>query len=82
MSRKRAVFEKIAQKSKLAFHWLKVRIAISAWPALFTAGYPRVDSNVRNIYKRVNCTIEDLLETQSILKRMKISYFNTIDGLF
>ena len=39
-------------------------IAISTWRALFTAGYPRVDTNVRNIYKRVNCMIEDLLETQ------------------
>ena len=45
ISRKRQVFEKIAQKSILTFHWLK----IGHWNAVCTCAfsYSRVDFNVR-----------------------------------
>ena len=45
ISRKRQVFEKIAQKSILTFHWLKIRHWNAVCACAFS--YSRVDFNVR-----------------------------------
>ena len=61
ISRKRQVFEKIAQKSILTFHWLKIRHWNAVCACAFS--YSRVDFNVRvyvwlfvTTLPRVKCT--------------------------
>ena len=44
------------------------------------AGYSCIDSNVRNIHKRVNCTIEDLLDTQRAVASMGVDKERDLKG--